>query len=106
MERFDTPWILLNLEHLSDWAEELKAIPGTTVTSHRKLLAECGARVTRLSTARVSEPTPSPPRRSSRIHKETATETSGASIPVSRPLKTGETFINAVRVSFGLLTVP
>lgn len=103
MERLGLTWSIENLEALSDWAEELKVVPSTTVTSHRRTLVECAARITRLTTALEAEPVPSPPRKSSRILKKPGIDASGTSIPVSRQLKPGETFINAIRVSFDFL---
>src|SRR5271156_4741002 len=101
MERFVAgAWTLDNLEPLSAWAEELRVIPGTTVTASRRMLLECDARLGRLTApAPVIVVKPPAARKSARTHKKPQTEpavpsASGAMLP----FQPGQTYVNAVKV--------
>lgn len=93
-----------DLESLSDWADELKPIPSTTLTSHRRVLATSSARIKRLSEIGPEHaPKTTPVRKSARVsqkqvHPEARSDLEG-SPTISAPLKAGDVFINAVKVS-------
>jgi hypothetical protein len=96
-ERAPTGWTLGKLQSMTGWAEELRAIPSTTVSGYRQLLIQCDARLASLSqpsTALVTEATP--PRKSSRSSKKGPVDVPEASVVVSP--KAREVFISTQRV--------
>jgi len=100
MERFVAgAWTLDNLEPLSAWAEELRVIPGTTVTAFRRMLLECDARLGRLTApAPIIVVKPPAARKSARTRRQPPTEpavASGSSAPLIQP---GQTYVNVVKV--------
>src|SRR5208282_3234918 len=101
MERFVAgAWTLDNLESLSAWAEELRVIPGMTVTAFRRMLLECDARLGRLTApAPVIVVKPPAARKSARTHRKPQTEPAVASASSATPLiQPGQTYVNAVKV--------
>src|SRR5271156_4418624 len=85
------------LESMSSWAEDLKAIPSTTISGHRKILVDCDARVERLlAPPPLSQVRIGTPRKSIRHRPKAMVETAGASGSTETPQKTVDTFVNAV----------
>jgi hypothetical protein len=100
---------LADLESLSDWADELKPIPSTTLTSHRRVLVTFSARLGRLlETGPENTQKTTPVRKSARVsQKQVRPEVRDQESPplISAPLKAGDIFINAVKVSVHVLFV-
>lgn len=92
-------WEISGLEQMSDWAEELKSIPGTTISNHRRVLVDCDARVARiLGSIPASEVTTGAVRKSIRIRPKAPAEPTEASGSIKTSLKAGDIFLNAVKV--------
>lgn len=97
-ERAPSGWNFENMESLLDWAKELKGIPSSTVAKYCKLLSQCQACLNSLSEKSPEHDAEVTPRKSSRIQKKTSPEVPDASTPTTGPLKTGDTYTNAVKV--------
>ena len=96
-----TGWNLHDVESMADWAEELRAVPSSTVSRYRKTLTECSARLASLTQASPElgiEVTP--PRKSSRVSKKVPIDTPEASAATSVPLTSGTVYINTEKVRF------
>jgi hypothetical protein len=92
------------MESLAAWAEELSNIPSSKVAGYRRLLVQCDSRLVDLSyKAPVAESEAAPSRKSIRVQKKAAVDVPASSTSAIAPLKTGDTYVNATKVSFVLL---
>ena len=104
-ERAPSGWNFGDIQSMTDWAGELRAIPSSTVSRFRQQLIQCDVRLASLTQASiVADPEVTPPRKSSRASKKLPATIPEASAIVSMPPTAGNVYINAERVCLCVCT--
>jgi hypothetical protein len=98
-ERSPSGWDFGEIQSMTDWAAELRAIPSSTVSRFRQQLIQCDVRLASLTQPSVAaDPEPTPPRKASRSSKKVPVALPEASAIVSMPQKAGIVYVNAESV--------